>query len=77
MTAHTYLLARWSEGEALRPVDPALKDEALTLAEVWAVVAAVSRRHAMRLYLEGVEGIRGADGRLERYGVLREGGGHV
>lgn len=78
MTAHTYLLARWPEdrGDAMHPVEPALLNQALTFADAWALVAAVSRRHALRLYYEGTEGIRGADGRLERFGILRRGGSH-
>ncbi len=76
MTAHTYLLAHFPEDRAPepRPVDPALYSQALTLADCWALVCAVSRRHALRLYHEGADAVRGADGRLERFGIVREGG---
>lgn len=76
MTARTYLLAHFPEdrADALRPVDPALAQQALTFADAWALVCAVSRAHALRLYREGCTAVRGADGRLERFGILREGG---
>lgn len=73
MTAHHYAVAEWEPGR-VRLVPLALMAEARECAHTLAVVVAVSRRHALRLYLEGVEAIRGADGRLERFGVLRQGG---
>lgn len=76
MTSHTYLLAHWPEDRTPlpRPVEPALLHQAMTFADAWALVAAVSRRHAVRLYLEGCTAVRAADGRLERCGIVREGG---
>jgi hypothetical protein len=44
--------------------------EAQEAAEFWAIVKAVTLSHAMRLLLEGQEAVRGADGRLDRCGVV-------
>ena len=70
MNARTYCLARFPGDRHPRPVHPLAVPEAQESADFWAVIKAVSIGHARRLLLEGQEAVRGADGRLERCGVV-------
>jgi hypothetical protein len=65
-----FAVAQWPESDRPSIISPALLAEASECARVCVLVAAVSRAHALRLYLEGTEAVRGVDGRLEAYGVL-------
>ena len=72
MRAHIYALARWPGSRSLTPkaVHPALYREALECAEVCALVLAVSRAHAARLFREGRFAALGADGRPDTFGII-------
>ena len=70
MNARTYCLARFPGQGAIRPVPMLAVAEAQESADFWAVVKAATLAHAMRLLLEGQEAVRGADGRLERCGIV-------
>ena len=72
MRVHVYALAHWPDDRRATPrvVPPALYREAQDSADILALVVAVSKAHAMRLWHEGAEAVRGADGKLERCGVL-------
>ena len=70
MRAAIYTLARWEAAARLCLVPLALRREAEeNAAEVYRV-AALGRAHAARLAREGVQAVRGTDGRLERCGIL-------
>ena len=77
MRVHVYALAHWPDDRRATPrvVPPALYREAQEAADIFALIAAVSKAHAMRLFLTGQEAVCGADGKLERCGVLPPRGG--
>lgn len=74
MTAQHFLVAKWPGERTARVCSAHLCHEAREVARVWGVVAAFSKAHARQLFVDGVEGVRGTDGRLERCGVLERGG---
>jgi hypothetical protein len=69
VTAHAYVIARWPGDRRPSIVAPALVPEAREGSLAWGIVWAFTRKHALRLWTEGTEAVRGVDGRLERCGV--------
>ena len=70
MTA--YVVAKWPGEHRAQIADAALLHEAKECASSWALVCAVSRAHALRLWREGTNAVRGVDGRMERCGIVVE-----
>jgi hypothetical protein len=71
MTVHAYVIARWPGDSRPRVIPPALVHEAKEKAIAWGMVWAFTRSHALRLWMDGTEAVRGVDGRIERCGVER------
>lgn len=69
-----FLVAKWPNERFPVVCNAALLHEARELARTWAVVAAFSKAHALRLFAEQAEAVRGCDGRLDAPGIVERGG---